>query len=97
MATDRNKQIQDQVLSTIKQSQDAVIQAVTSWSQTVSKLGPQLPEMPTVPLADTMPKPSEASDQFFEFAQKLLASQQDFVQKLLAALPGQDKRDSTTP
>jgi hypothetical protein len=91
MATDENKHIQDQVLDAIKQSQDVVLQAVSSWSESVAKLAPTLPDMPKLPMADALPKPSELSDQYFEFAQQLLTSQQEFVERLIAALPGQNK------
>jgi hypothetical protein len=91
MATDQNKEIQDQVLAAIKQSQDAALQAVSAWSESVAKLAPRLPDMPKLPMADALPKPGELSDQYFEFAQQLLTSQQKFVEQLIAALPGQDK------
>jgi hypothetical protein len=39
-------------------------------------------------MVDSLPKPSELSDQFFDFAQKLMTSQQEFVQKLIETLPG---------
>jgi hypothetical protein len=91
MATDPTKQVQDQVLDAIKRSQEAVIQAVSTWSETVGQLVPGLPDMPKMPLSDSLPKPSELSDQFFDFAQQMLNSQKDFVDKLVAALPGQHK------
>lgn len=88
---DEHKQVQDQVLDAIKQSQDAALHAVSAWSESVAKLAPKLPDMPKLPMADVLPKPSELSDQYFEFAQQLLTSQQKFVEQLIAALPGQDK------
>ena len=91
MATDQNKDIQDQVFAAMKQSQVADLQAVSAWSESVAKLAPKLPDMPKLPMADALPKPSELSDQYFEFAQQLLTSQQKFVEQLIAALPGQDK------
>jgi 3-methyladenine DNA glycosylase AlkC len=80
------------VLNAIKQSQDAALQVVSAWSDSVAKLAPKLPDMPKLPMADELPKPSELSDQYFEFAQQLLTSQQQFVEKLIAALPAR-----TTP
>src|ERR1700736_31375 len=84
VATDESKQLQDQVLDAIKQSQDAALQAVSTWSESVVKLAPKLPDMPKLPMADALPKPSELSDQYFEFAQQLLTSQQKFVEQLIA-------------
>jgi hypothetical protein len=94
MATDDTKRVQDQVLDAIRQAQDAALQAVSAWSDSVAKLVPELPEMPKVPLADALPKPGELSGQYFEFAQQLLSSQQKFVEELIAALPGQDKTEA---
>jgi len=91
MATDDSKKLQDQVLDAIKQSQDAALQAVSTWSETVAKLAPNLPEMPKLPMVESLPKPAELSDQYFEFAHQLLSSQQMFIEKLIAALPGPDK------
>jgi hypothetical protein len=47
--------------------------------------------MPKLPSIDSLPKPGEITDQFFDFAQKLMASQQEFVKKLIDTLPGHDK------
>ena len=91
MATDENKQVQDQVLDAIKQSQDAALQAVSAWSESVAKFAPKPPDMPKLPMVDALPNPSELSDQYFEFAQQLLTSQQKFVEQLIALLPGQDQ------
>jgi hypothetical protein len=89
VATDESKHVQDQVLDAIKQSQDAALRAVTAWSDSVAKLLPTVPDLPKLPMTDALPKPIEVSDQFFEFAQQLLTSQQGFVEQLIAALPGQ--------
>ena len=94
MATDEDKRVQDQMLDAIKQAQEVALQAVSAWSESVAKLVPELPEMPKLPLVEALPKPSELSAQYFEFAQQLLISQQKFVQQLIAALPGQDKAES---
>jgi hypothetical protein len=46
--------------------------------------------MPKLPLVDTLPKPGEVSDKFFQFAKELLATEHEFVKRLLDALPGHD-------
>lgn len=91
MVSEESKHLQEQVLDAIKQSQDAALQAVSAWSESVAKLAPKLPDIPKLPIADVVPKPSELSEEFFEFAQELLASQRRFVEQLIAALPGKDK------
>ena len=80
--------VQEQVLDAIKRSQDATLQVVAAWGESVSKLVPALPDMPTPPTFAGLPNPGDVTDQFFDFAQALMASQQEFVKKLLDALPG---------
>ena len=95
MANPTAQQVQDQVLSAMKQSQDATVQAISLWGEAVDKLAsrlPDLPDLPKLPLADALPKPGELSEQLFDFAQQVLRQQQEFVQQVVAALPGHDKR-----
>lgn len=97
-APDEKTVIQDQVLDAIKRSQDATLKIVGAWSESVAKLAANLPDVPPLPLADALPKPGELSDQFFDFAQKLMTSQQEFVQKLIDTLPGHGSEgDKSTP
>ena len=86
-----SKSVQDQVMDAIKRSQEATLQVVGTWSENVAKMVHNLPELPKLPIPDALTKPSELSDQFFEFAQKLMKSQQEFAKKLIDALPGHDK------
>jgi hypothetical protein len=88
---DASAHVQEQVLEALKRSQDATLQIVSAWSESVAKVAPQLPEMPKLPFVDALPQPGELSDTFFDFAQKLMASQQEFVKKLIETLPGSDK------
>jgi hypothetical protein len=83
--------VQSQVLEAIKRSQDATLKIVSAWSENVAKVTTHLPELPKLPLVDTLPKPGELSDQYFEFAQQLMSSQQEFVKKLFDTLPGHDQ------
>jgi hypothetical protein len=90
-AGSEESRIQDQVLEAIKKSQEATLKVVSAWSESVSKMAPKLPEMPKLPLVDSLPKPGEISDKLFSFAQELLATEHEFVKRLLDALPGHDK------
>jgi 3-methyladenine DNA glycosylase AlkC len=83
--------IHDQVIDAIKKSQEATLKVISAWSESVAKIAPKLPEMPKLPLVDSLPKPDEISEKFFKFAQDLLATEHEFVQRLLDALPGHDK------
>jgi len=90
-AGSQESRIQDQVLDAIRKSQEATLKVVSAWSESVAKIAPKLPEMPKLPLVDKLPKPEEISDKFFKFAQELMATEHEFVQRLLDALPGHDK------
>jgi 3-methyladenine DNA glycosylase AlkC len=83
--------IQNQVIDAIKKSQEATLKVVSAWSESVAKIAPKLPEMPKLPSLDSLPKPKEISDKFFEFAQELMATEHEFVKRLLDALPGHDE------
>ena len=90
-AAAEESRVQDQILEAIKRSQDATLKIVSAWSESVAKLTPTLPEMPKMPMIDALPKPDEVSDKYFEFAQELMNAQQEFVKRLIAALPGHDE------
>ncbi len=91
-ASAEESRIQDQILDAIKKTQEATLKAVSAWSESVSKIAPKLPEMPKLPHLDSLPKPSEISETFFKFAQELMATEHEFVKKLLDSLPGHDKK-----
>lgn len=85
-----NAKAQELILDAVKQSQEATLQFVQTWSEGVTKLTSNLPELPKLPEFTALPKPDEVSEQFFGFAQKLMTAQQEFVKKLIAVLPSQD-------
>jgi hypothetical protein len=73
---------QDQVLGALKQSQDAVIKAVETWTGAIGQLPAPAIE---IPFADELPKPEEIVETTFDFAQKLLDAQRDFSRNVLRA------------
>jgi hypothetical protein len=80
---DITKTTQDQFLSAMGAVQDTMVEGYAKWAGTVSRLIParvtsMVPEVPY------LPKPTEAMDLSFGFAEKLLASQKAFAQKLVA-------------
>ena len=80
---------QDQFLATVRQSQEAVIDAIAAWAQTVKEITPATPPIPN---AEALPKPREVIENAFDFAQKLLDAQRDFAENVLtAASPVLDK------
>lgn len=76
---------QDQVLGAVASVQNSVASGYTKLSTIVAGILPKsLPTLPKVPFA---PKPAEVAELSFGFAEKLLATQKAFVDKLLAPVP----------
>src|SRR5438105_10252225 len=73
----------DRVLSAITDAQEAVVSAVASVSQFV---GSAIPELPELPVLNTLPTPKEVVEQSFTFASKLLDSQKMYATEVLGAL-----------
>jgi hypothetical protein len=83
--------IQDEILSTIRKSQETVIDAIKTWVETVQSITPKIPSV-QVPGADKLPKPQEVVASAYDFAEQLLAGQRKFAEEVLKAttslLPG---------
>src|ERR1700742_770283 len=77
--------VQDQILDGIRQTQQAVIDAVRAWSEATAKLAPDLPaaKLPESPV--DLPEPKQVVASTFDFAEKLQASQREFTEQLLTA------------
>ena len=93
MAEIRNmgQEVQAEILKTIRRSQEAVIEAIKTWADTVRTIAPPMPEL-SLPLRDKLPKPEEMVGNAYDFAEKLLAGQRKFAEDVLRAttsvLPG---------
>lgn len=74
--------MQEQTLDTVVKSQQAVVDAVSAWSNSVQRLGAQIPAPPKV---DGVPTAQQAIESTFDFSRKLLDAQHQFVTNLLAA------------
>jgi len=81
--TEITGKVQDQVLEALKAGQDAVVDGVTTLAETVKRV---LPEPARGPLAANLPLATEAADQAFGFAGKVLEAQHKFVNRVLAAV-----------
>ncbi len=73
---------QEQTLKSIRQTQQAVVEAVRTWATAVEKT---VPETPALPFTDELPTPQEIVKTSFEFAEQLLQAQREFAESLLAA------------
>src|SRR5258708_19346172 len=81
-----SKELQDQILDTIRKSQEAVTDAIRTWAETVQSITPSLP-VPPMPFADKLPKPGELVGNAYDFAENLLPPQPKLPQAVIAATP----------
>ena len=92
MANNPTQDLQDEFLSTVRKSQETVIDAIKTWVETVQSVTPKLPSV-NVPLADKLPKPEEVVANAYDFAEKLLAGQRKFAEDVVKALtPPEDSK-----
>jgi hypothetical protein len=73
------QKVQDQTLDTVRKAQDAVVEAVTAWTETANQ----------APTSDDFPKQfptvAEVIDSNFAFAQWILSNQREFAHRIIAA------------
>ena len=79
--TDLSKTAQEQILATIQQGQELALAGVELWASTVAPLVKDQP----VSIPFEGPAPKEIVANSFGFAEKLLASQKVFAEKIVAA------------
>jgi hypothetical protein len=79
------KEMQAQILETIRKSQEAVTNAISTWADAVHSITPSVP-IPSVPLVDKMPKPGDLLANAYDFAEQLLAAQRKFAEDILQAV-----------
>ncbi len=84
MANTPNQGLQDELLNTVRKSQETVIDALKTWAETVQSITPKLPSVP-VPGADKLPKPEDLVASAYDFAEQLLASQRKFAEEVVKA------------
>ena len=84
MASNPTQDIQNEVLNTVRKSQESVIDAIKTWVETVQSISPKVPAM-DMPFADKLPKPEEIVASAYDFAEQLLASQRRFAEEVLKA------------
>ncbi|MGD0923892.1 MAG: hypothetical protein ABR926_01705 [Streptosporangiaceae bacterium] len=84
MTESRNagQELQGEILNTVRKSQDAVVDAIKRWAETVQSI---TPSMPILPYTSQLPKPEEFVANAYDFAEQLLASQREFAVSVLHA------------
>jgi len=81
-ATEMITSLEDQILDTVKQGQEAIVKAVRTWADASKNL---IPDLPPLPFSDQLPNVSEIVETSFAFADKLIASQREFASAILEA------------
>ena len=84
MASTPTQDLQNEVLITVRKSQESVIDALKTWVETVQSITPKVPAV-DMPFADRLPKPEEVVANAYDFAEQLLASQRKFAEEVLKA------------
>ena len=84
MASTTTQDLQNEVLTTVRKSQESVIDALKTWVETVQSITPKVPAV-DMPFADKLPKPEEVVASAYDFAEQLLASQRKFAEEVLKA------------
>jgi hypothetical protein len=84
MASTPTQDLQNEVLNTVRKSQESVIDAIKTWVETVQSITPKVPAV-DMPFADKLPKPEEVVASAYDFAEQLLASQRKFAEEVLKA------------
>jgi hypothetical protein len=79
------RDLQEDILSTVRKSQAAVIEAIQTWTSNVQSITPDLPDL-SLPFTDKLPKPQELIASAYDFAEQMLASQRKFAEDALKAM-----------
>ena len=77
--------VQDEVFATVRNGQAAVVDAFTAWSEAVRSLTPAIPA--TEYLAK-LPTFEDVVSSAYDIAEKGLATQREFVEKMVAVTTG---------
>jgi hypothetical protein len=94
------QELQDEILKTVRKSQEAVVDAIKTWADTVQSITPKLPAV-NVPFADKLPRPEDVVASAYDFAEQLLAGQRRFAEDVLKATatlaPGKSNGNGAAP
>ena len=84
MASNPTQDLQNEILSTVRKSQETVVDAIKTWVETIQSITPKIPAV-DVPFAGKLPKPEEVVASAYDFAEQLLASQRRFAEEVIKA------------
>lgn len=88
---EQSHKVQEQTLDVVRKAQDATVEAVTAWTETASKVTPQLADLTNgyeIPglaeITKYLPTAAEIIDSNFDFAQQILNTQREFAHRIFA-------------
>ena len=84
MTETQSRDIQGDIIKTVNQSQNALIEVVRDWTDAVQAITPKLPAV-NVPFANKVPQPEQLVTSAYDFAEQLLRSQRRFAEELIRA------------
>ncbi len=84
MANTATQDLQNEILSTVRKSQETVVDAIRTWVETVQSITPKVPAV-DIPFAGKLPKPEEVVASAYDFAEQLLAGQRRFAEEVIKA------------
>jgi hypothetical protein len=88
-ATEYFETMRTQFTTAVKQSQQLMLDTLSSFTDVASKIAPSLPALPSLPSVPFVPTSAEVTEYVaagFDIAAELLASQRDFTTALIAKL-----------
>ena len=83
-STSTQKELQDQILSMVRKSQEIALDAIKTMVDTVQTITPKIPAV-DLPFAEKLPKPHDVVAGSYDFAEKLLTSQRKFADEVVKA------------
>ena len=81
-STSTQQELQDQILSIVRKSQEMALDAIKTIVETVQTITPKMPAA-NVPFADKLPKPKDVVAGGYDFAEQLLSNQRKFADELV--------------
>jgi hypothetical protein len=89
--------VQEQILSTIRKSQEMALDALKTWVESVQSVTAKIPSV-DVPFADRLPNPADVVSSTYKFAEQVLNNQKKFADEVLEVasplIPGDSKSTS---
>jgi hypothetical protein len=78
------QEVQAEILDAVRKGQEAVADAIRQWAGRIQSIAPSVP-VRTLPYADMLPKPEEMVASACHVAERVLAAQRAFAERLLQA------------